>query len=318
MECRHPQKKSRTNGSTYYHKCGQCLGCRVTNSEEWALRNIAEAQSSKGRSHFLITNTYMPDRLPLTDGGLPTTRIEDVRAFVKRFRKNTGQAGLKFFGCTEYGKKRNRPHMHVLLLHIDLAKIQKLPAWRPKPADIEAMDSAGIRWRNYDAIELQILKAWQCQGQIDVKPFNHNRAAYVAKYLVKGDVLPGELHPDQEPEDRTMSKGLGKSYVDTVVRTFKRCGLTLPEVCDPKKRTVDLSVAHVRNGDKLRSYPIGKYLREKIILNLGGDNRTEERKLFDQVTTYKASLLAPFDKKTGKAEKAERITRRVLLESGDL
>lgn len=318
IQCAYPQEKVRSNGTSYYHKCGQCLGCRVTHAESWAVRNILEARHLSGK-HYFVTLTYTNARIPFTESGYPTARIEDVRKFVKRFRRKTGLTGLKYFAATEYGKQKNRPHAHLLLFGIDPDAIAKMPRWVPSSADQAHLNQFNVNWKRYNALEMQILRAWRSQGQIDVQPFNENRAAYVAKYVVKGDVREGDLHPDQQPESRAMSKGLGKIGAETLARQIDRAGFALPENRNPIKWTDDLATLRVTQvSGKTRTYPMPDYIRQKIIKALGGDNRTDEEKLIDQISKHNTSLLRPFTQTAAKAEKAKRITIKCLRESGTL
>lgn len=97
-------------------QCGQCIGCRVAKSREWALRCVHEA-SLHERSAF-VTLTYR-NEIFFKDGvryGLPADGSLDVRhwqLFAKRARKEFGP--FRFFHCGEYGEESFRPHYHALI-----------------------------------------------------------------------------------------------------------------------------------------------------------------------------------------------------------
>lgn len=89
--------------------CGQCIGCRIARSREWALRCVHEA--SLHTENSFITLTYNDSNLP-SDGGL---RIKHFQDFMKRFRKDIEPAKIRFFHCGEYGSKNKRPHYHAIV-----------------------------------------------------------------------------------------------------------------------------------------------------------------------------------------------------------
>lgn len=62
---------------------------------------------SHAHAHFL-TLTYNETSVP------QKLDYEDISAFLKRFRKNTG-AFVRFFCVGEYGKRTRRPHWHMIL-----------------------------------------------------------------------------------------------------------------------------------------------------------------------------------------------------------
>ena len=66
---------------TLHVPCGQCVGCRLKRSREWALRCVHEA-SLYSRNSF-ITLTYNNENLP----NPPSLRVRDFQLFVKRLRK---------------------------------------------------------------------------------------------------------------------------------------------------------------------------------------------------------------------------------------
>ena len=75
--------------------CGQCLGCRLKRSQEWATRVVHEAQMHDDQNAF-ITLTYQeaPDGLVK----------QHFTAFMKKLRKTVYPKKIRFFMCGEYGK----------------------------------------------------------------------------------------------------------------------------------------------------------------------------------------------------------------------
>ena len=92
--------------------CGQCAGCRLETSRQWAMRCMHEKQMHNASS--FLTLTYSDARLP--EGG--SLSMDDYQKFMKRLRWKFGD-GIRFCGCGEYGDTTRRAHYHILLLNID-------------------------------------------------------------------------------------------------------------------------------------------------------------------------------------------------------
>ena len=92
--------------------CGQCIGCRLEKSRQWAIRCVHEAQMHE--ENCFITLTYNKESLP-ADGSL---RKRDFQLFMKRLRKECGE-GIRYYMCGEYGAKYERPHYHICLFGYD-------------------------------------------------------------------------------------------------------------------------------------------------------------------------------------------------------
>jgi hypothetical protein len=88
--------------------CGQCIGCRLERSRQWAVRCMHEA--SEHQDSCFVTLTYSDENMP--HGGSLTHR--HFQKFMKRLRKKT-PGRMRFFMCGEYGPLLDRPHYHALL-----------------------------------------------------------------------------------------------------------------------------------------------------------------------------------------------------------
>ncbi len=108
--------------------CGQCIGCRLEYSRQWAMRCLHEEMSWKTNSSF-ITLTYDNDHLPskflvgnslsgepLYGGVLVKKHFQD---FMKRLRKKFSDVKIRFYHCGEYGSKFSRPHYHAIIFNFD-------------------------------------------------------------------------------------------------------------------------------------------------------------------------------------------------------
>lgn len=324
MQCKRPITAKRSDNTPFQYRCGQCIFCRVTKNQEWAFRLLLEGQQNEDGLNVFISLTYDNETLPHTESGIPTTRRSDIKQFVRNFRQNTGWK-CRYFGVTEYGIKEGRPHGHAVLF---INQITDLPRWSPKGKNRERLDRGNIRWRQYGDLERQILRAWGCKGSIQVGPFNGHRAAYVAKYLSKQVTNSLNLHPEQEPEKFTMTPGLGRDGAPGLAERITQMGGTLLELkkpgilMDANTWAVDwadrpIGVRNPHTRDK-KTYPVPRYIRERIIKHLGGDQRTDEERLSEQKFRDHLRRLEHFSKREAKAEKFERLARRKLREGGQL
>lgn len=189
--------KPETYRSGFNLPCGQCIGCRLTYSRNWAIRCIHEAQMHK--KNCFITLTFNPESLQ--GRGVQSVKKRDFQLFMKRLRKKYGN-GIRYFHCGEYGEQQKRPHYHALLFGHDFDD-KKL--WS-KRSDI----------RLYVSEELKQLWPY---GFSTIGEVNFDSAAYVARYILKKQngasaqqhyqhINPetGEIE-QLEPEYCTMSRG---------------------------------------------------------------------------------------------------------------
>ena len=95
-------------GSSYVAlPCGQCHGCRLERSRQWAVRCLHE--STLHAQNCFITLTYDDANLP-TNGSL---YYPDFQKFVRSLR----DAGyiFRYYMAGEYGSNFDRPHYHSIL-----------------------------------------------------------------------------------------------------------------------------------------------------------------------------------------------------------
>lgn len=114
--------------------CGQCIGCRLDYSRQWADRCMLEAKQYKYNQFVTLTydDAHLPPFKPYFDPNTgevdqrPMLRKKDLKRFLnslrKRFQRDFDHVGIRFFGCGEYGELRFRPHFHVLLFNCDFPK----------------------------------------------------------------------------------------------------------------------------------------------------------------------------------------------------
>lgn len=166
--------------------CGQCIGCRLERSRQWAMRCVHEA--SLHRHNCFITLTYDERNNP------GTLILRDYQLFMKRLRKHLGGQRVRFFHCGEYGEQFARPHYHAILFGHDFQDR------RP--------------WSNRNGVPLDrsptLEKLWP-HGFSTVGNVTFESAAYVARYIVKKINGPdaGRHYLGRKPEYVTMSRRPG-------------------------------------------------------------------------------------------------------------
>lgn len=183
-------------GSRFAVPCGQCIGCRLEYSRQWALRCVHEA--SLHDHNCFLTLTYAPEHLP-RDGGLDKRHFQ---LFVKRLRKRS-RAKLRYFMCGEYGEFK-RPHYHACLF-----------GYQPPDAQL---------WKSTDTGDLytsEFLSDVWGKGFVTIGALTFESAAYVARYClkkIKGEAAKNEYERvdpetgevfDIQPEYAGMSRRPG-------------------------------------------------------------------------------------------------------------
>lgn len=151
------------------HGCGQCLPCRINRRRQWMWRQVLEGMCHE--ENAFVTLTYSDENLP---EGLVK---EDVRNWLKRFRKAIAPLRVRYFAVGEYGEHGTRllnPHYHLSLFgvsgHTDLS-----PRGVPTHYGISE-----VVWRTWG------------RGIATCHEFNDLTAQYVAGYTVKKMTTVGD------------------------------------------------------------------------------------------------------------------------------
>lgn len=151
--------------------CGQCIGCLLRRSRDWAVRCTHHSKISPPNSCWFLTLTYDEHHLPRHPvTGKPTFLPDDLSATLKRLRTNTALSGIKYFACREYGERTLRPHYHVCLFGLPLNDLRHYKRSRD-----------GFDLFNSDTLS----KAWQYRGHAVVAPLSFNTVSYTARYTTK-------------------------------------------------------------------------------------------------------------------------------------
>lgn len=193
--------------------CGQCAGCRLERSRQWAMRIMFEAQQWEQNS--FITLTFDDAHLNQRKNPDSVDKSEFQR-FMKRLRRRNENKKIRFYHCGEYGELNRRPHYHACLFNHDFDDKQ---LWSTKEGN-----------NLYISGELESLWPY---GFSTVGEVTFESAAYVARYIMKK--INGKLAEDHyqvvkginletgevdykpiEPEYTTMSRrpGIGRKWYE--------------------------------------------------------------------------------------------------------
>lgn len=186
--------------------CGQCIGCRLDRSRQWAIRCVHEA--SLYENNCFITLTYNDENLP-KDNSLC---VEHFQLFMKKLRKKYGK-GIRYFHCGEYGENFGRPHYHACIFNF---------SFRDKKL-LKTLEN-GTKYY----VSEQLNELWE-YGFTMIGDVTFESAAYVARYITKKitgknafehynkiNYETGEIIAERRPEYVTMSRkpGIGKPWLD--------------------------------------------------------------------------------------------------------
>lgn len=175
--------------------CGQCIGCRLERSRQWAVRLLKEMKLHDTSS--FLTLTYDDKHLPLVGTSIrPTLRPRDMTLFLKNFRFTISPKKIRYFQCGEYGETNGRPHHHMILFGEDFSNDRILT--RPSRA-------------GYPQYLSPLLSRLWYHGEAVISEVSFESAAYVARYSLKKHLGPGAklLYSGKYPEYVTMSRNPG-------------------------------------------------------------------------------------------------------------
>ena len=99
--------------------CGQCIGCKLERSKNWAIRCVHEASLHQDNS--FITLTYNDEYLP-ENGQLVK---KDYQDFMKRLRKQHGK--VRYYYCGEYGNQYDEDGEQITKTYIVNGKEKQVP-----------------------------------------------------------------------------------------------------------------------------------------------------------------------------------------------
>jgi len=187
--------------------CGQCIGCRLEKSRQWAIRIMLENQMSSN-SKF-ITLTYNQQHLPKNQ----SLNKQHITLFLKKLRKHLTKQkiSIRYYQCGEYGTLNNRPHHHAIIFINGGTSHLKQQLFEDEDF-IGSSDGQNL----YTSKTLE--KIWG-MGYVTLGSVTFESAGYVARYCTKKITGSKAKHHygDKLPEYATMSRrpGIGRSWYDT-------------------------------------------------------------------------------------------------------
>lgn len=194
--------------------CGQCIGCRIDYSRQWANRCMLELGYHD--SAWFCTFTYDDDHVPRsyypdpdTGEAIPalTLNKRDFQLLMKRIRKKFESDKIRFFMSGEYGSETFRPHYHAILFGLHLDDL----------VPYKTVKEGGEYYTYYNSPSLQ--ECWP-NGFVVVGEVTWESCAYTARYVMKklkGKEAKFYAEHNIEPEFTLMSRrpGIAREYYDT-------------------------------------------------------------------------------------------------------
>lgn len=191
--------------------CGQCIGCRIDYSKQWATRMLLENEYSS-ESHF-VTLTYDDAHVPKheyldPDNGELLTSLslckKDMQDFHKRLRRHFSDCNIRYYYCGEYGSMTLRPHYHSIYFNLPLSDLR-----------FHRMSSDG-KFKYW--ISPTLSQIWG-KGHVLVCDVSFETCAYVARYVtkkIKGKANEAYEFFNIEPEfgEPSRKPGLGRKWFD--------------------------------------------------------------------------------------------------------
>lgn len=206
----------RRDGRILQLPCGQCIGCRLEYSRQWANRCMLELPYHD--QAWFLTLTYDDAHVPKSfavdkDTGeclapVMTLRARDLQLFFKLLRRHFPNDHIRFFAAGEYGTESLRPHYHAIVfgLHLD---------------DIQLYKRSVLGYNYFNSAKLS--RCWidgsdgTQRGYVVAGQVSWDTCAYVARYILKkqkGATKDIYSNLGIEPEFSRMSRkpGIGHQY----------------------------------------------------------------------------------------------------------
>lgn len=241
--------------------CGQCIGCRMAYSYQWANRLMLELQDHDIKNCYFVTLTYDdkhlceldhlktvvdPNTGELVDGPYYSLRKKDLQDFMKRLRDALGYDDdhrIRFFACGEYGGKTFRPHFHLILFNLRLPENDLIFYKKSK--------------LGYDYHNSKLIAEKWPNGYNVVAPVTWESCCYVARYMLK----------KQKGDDKIVY------YASGAESPFTLCSRKPGIAANYLKRCGDfskISLITIGTANGVRRFPAPSYL-EKLFAEGHGD-----------------------------------------------
>ncbi|AZL82995.1 replication initiator protein [Apis mellifera associated microvirus 43] len=246
--------------------CGQCMSCRLNKKRLWMHRIMLESRLHEHNT--FVTLTYSDDHLP--EGGSLAPRHTQI--WLKKLRKHlesTAFNKVRYYLVGEYGDKSQRPHYHVALFGY--------------PSCARGRSSYTSR-RTSCCQHCDLIRDTWGYGQVYLGDLTTDSAQYIAGYVTKKMTAKDDPRLNgRHPEFARMSlrPGIGADAVHDIASALLTFGLDLTEA--------DVPVS-LRHGKKI--LPLGRYLRKKLRLALGKDEKCPDEVLIQMAQEMRSMQLA--------------------------
>lgn len=288
--------------------CGQCSECKNSLKMEWQTRISFELQSlyRRGGVAVMLMFSYKPSRIPYYDDGDFHIRCfsrKDIKTFLNRLKirvyRRWGKNCYRYFFCSEYGKKTQRPHYHaIFMLSHGIDYVEFIELCR------ELWCENGFLFPKYSKERGCYIDNKKRRYEPRLRSLSFG-AKYVAKYITKDMSYYGlpELAKYLENKNNKwkmrdylpkhyQSKGLGFCIVDYINvnddRAFRDAldnGIYNPVFGKltplPRYFLDKMMYRYVRSdrtGHPRQSFRTGKYLYDRVLSDFG---RSYQRQIFD-------------------------------------
>lgn len=176
--------------------CGQCIGCRLERSRQWASRMVNEMQMHE--KNAFLTLTYDAEHLPINQ----SLEKEHLQLFLKRLRKSLDKKKIRYYACGEYGTETKRPHYHLIAFGY----------WPEDSTYYKETQEGGKLY-----ISRRLENIWG-MGQCVVAHVNFETCAYTARYItekITGDSAEN-YYQGRTPPFNLMSRrpGIGATWYE--------------------------------------------------------------------------------------------------------
>ncbi len=222
------------------HGCGKCFSCTSTRRDVWAARILLEACLYETTN--FSTLTYEQANISTSN----TLDPQDMTLFLKKLRKALSPTKMRYFYTGEYGTKFKRPHFHIITFGLSEAHEQLI----------------SDKWGN---------------GYTQTRPLTPARARYCAKYSIKrsrksqDEYIRNGLHP--EFSRMSNKPGIAGNYAKRIATALKRAGYEANmTICAEALRKVNSHTWPATYRSMGNIYPLGRYLRLKVLDQLGEQN----------------------------------------------
>lgn len=179
--------------------CGQCSGCRVEYTRQWAMRCVAEMGNSM--KAVFLTLTFDPFHLPSNN----SISKEFIKTWLKNLRERIRyhyNETIRFYCCGEYGEKKGRPHYHAIIFGFDFPDKQ---LWSKKKGQLLYISKF---------LQDAWFFGWHTIGQVTMESCQYVAQYVLKKFTSKDDRKVKEHYGDREPEFHHMSRmpGIGAEF----------------------------------------------------------------------------------------------------------